>query len=144
MIFAVTYRYVLRFAEINVFLFIFFIFFYTTSKPTQPTKNKKETFCSSSRESVPITAKCICKYQEKEAMYCLYCVKCSIRNEPIFFNVFGAQESIPINRFSQPMKLGGPVRQTGLSYWPVRLGIDSWNPQKVLKYGLWFTWIRPE
>jgi hypothetical protein len=77
-------------------------------------------------------------------MYCMYCVKCSIRNEPIFVNVFEAQESIPINRFSQPMKLGGPVREIGLSYWPVRLGIDSWNPQKVLKYGLWFTWIRPE
>jgi hypothetical protein len=25
----------------------------------------------------------------------MYCVKCSIRNEPIFVNVFGAQESIP-------------------------------------------------
>ncbi len=75
----------------------------------------------------------------------MYCVKCSIRNEPIFVNdFFGAQESIPINRFRQPMKLGGPVREIGLSYWPVRLGIDSWNTQKVLKYGLWFTWIRPE
>jgi hypothetical protein len=32
---------------------------------------------------------------------------------------------------------GWPVRQIGLSYRPVRQGIDSWAPQKVYKYGLW-------
>ncbi len=34
------------------------------------------------------------------------------------------------------MWLGGPVRKIGLSYWPARLGIDSWAPQMVYKYGL--------
>ncbi len=37
----------------------------------------------------------------------------------------------------QTMWLGGPVRKIGLSYWPARLGIDSWAPQTVYKYGLW-------
>ncbi len=32
---------------------------------------------------------------------------------------------------------GGPVGQIGLSYRPIRLGIDSWAPKKVYKYGLW-------
>jgi hypothetical protein len=41
----------------------------------------------------------------------------------------------PRNRFRQ---LGWPVRQIGLSYWPARLGIDSWSPLKVYKYGLRF------
>jgi hypothetical protein len=31
------------------------------------------------------------------------------------------------------------VRQIGLSYWPAALGIDSWAPEKVYKYGLWST-----
>jgi hypothetical protein len=31
---------------------------------------------------------------------------------------------------------GGPVGQIGLSCQPARLGIDSWAPQKVYKYGL--------
>jgi hypothetical protein len=26
--------------------------------------------------------------------------------------------------------------KNGLSYWPARLGIDSWAPQRVYKYGL--------
>jgi hypothetical protein len=56
--------------------------------------------------------------------------------EPVFVIVYGAQESIPRNRFRQPMWLGGPVRKIGLSYWPARLGIDSWAPQMVYKYGL--------
>ncbi len=30
--------------------------------------------------------------------------------EPVFLNVYGAQESIPMNEFRQPMKPGGPVR----------------------------------
>jgi hypothetical protein len=49
--------------------------------------------------------------------------------EPVFVILYGAQESIPRNRFRQPMWLGGPVRKIGLSYWPARLGIDSWAPQ---------------
>ncbi len=68
--------------------------FYTAYRPRSPQKIT-DTFCSSSCESVPLTAECICKYQEKGAMYRMYCVKCSIRNEPIFVKVFGAQESIP-------------------------------------------------
>ncbi len=32
--------------------------------------------------------------------------------EPAFSNLFGAQETIPQNRFHQPMKPGGPIRQT--------------------------------
>jgi hypothetical protein len=31
--------------------------------------------------------------------------------EPEFVNFYGAQESIPRNRFRQPMKPGGPIRQ---------------------------------
>jgi hypothetical protein len=50
--------------------------------------------------------------------------------EPVFLNVYGAQESIPRNRFCQP------ELQIGLSYRPARLGIDSWAPEKVYKYGL--------
>ncbi len=51
--------------------------------------------------------------------------------EPEFVNVQGDQESIP------PAYRGGPVRQIGLSYRPIRLyiglrnrflGIDSWAP----------------
>ncbi len=38
--------------------------------------------------------------------------------EPVFVNVYGAQESIPRNRFRQPLKPAGPVRQIGLSYRP--------------------------
>jgi hypothetical protein len=48
--------------------------------------------------------------------------------EAVFVNVYGAQESIPRNRFRQPMQPCGPVRQIGLSYRPTRLGIDSWAP----------------
>jgi hypothetical protein len=34
-----------------------------------------------------------------------------VRNsEPVFLNVYEAQESIPRNEFRQPMKPGGPVR----------------------------------
>jgi hypothetical protein len=42
----------------------------------------------------------------------------------------------PRNRFRLPLYPGGPVRQIGLSYWSTRLGIDSWAPKKVYKYGL--------
>ncbi len=38
-------------------------------------------------------------------------------------NVYGAQESIPKNRFRQPTRPDG-----GLSYRPALLGIDSWIP----------------
>ncbi len=30
--------------------------------------------------------------------------------EPVFLNVYGAQDSIPRNEFRQPMQPGGPVR----------------------------------
>jgi hypothetical protein len=30
-----------------------------------------------------------------------------------------------------------PVRQKGLSHRPARLGIDSWAPSKVYKFGIW-------
>ncbi len=33
------------------------------------------------------------------------------KTEPVFLNVYGAQESIPRNEFRQPMYPGGPVRQ---------------------------------
>ncbi len=36
-----------------------------------------------------------------------------MESEPVFLNVYGAQESIPRNRFRQPMQPGGPVRQIG-------------------------------
>ncbi len=45
--------------------------------------------------------------------------------EPVFVNVYGAQELIPMDRFRQPMYTGGPVRQIGLSYRLAVLGIDS-------------------
>jgi hypothetical protein len=48
--------------------------------------------------------------------------------EPVFVNVYGAQELIPMDRFRQPMYTGGPVRQIGLSYRLAMLGIDSWAP----------------
>jgi hypothetical protein len=51
--------------------------------------------------------------------------------EPVFVNVYGAQESIP-----PAYVAGGPLRQIGLSYRPARLGIDSWAPQQVYKYAL--------
>jgi hypothetical protein len=35
------------------------------------------------------------------------------------------------------MKPCGSIRQIGLSYLPARLGIDSWAPNKVYKFGLW-------
>ncbi len=59
------------------------------------------------------------------------------QSEPVFVNVYGAQESIPRNRFRQPLQPDGPVRKIGLSYRPARLEIDSWSPSKVCKYGLW-------
>ncbi len=34
----------------------------------------------------------------------------TIISEPVFLNVYGAQESIPRNEFRQPMLPGGPVR----------------------------------
>jgi hypothetical protein len=43
--------------------------------------------------------------------------------EPVFVNVYGAQESILRNRFRSP-----PVRKIELSYRPARLEIDSWPP----------------
>ncbi len=58
--------------------------------------------------------------------------------EPVFVNVDGAKFSIPRNRFGPPLRPGGPVLQIGLSYRPARLGIDSWAPWKVYKYGLRF------
>jgi hypothetical protein len=38
-------------------------------------------------------------------------IHCSKNPEPVFLNFNGAQEPIPRNRFRQPMKPGGPVRQ---------------------------------
>jgi hypothetical protein len=40
--------------------------------------------------------------------------KCLMSAEPVFVNVYGAQELIPMDRFRQPMEPGGPVRQIGL------------------------------
>jgi hypothetical protein len=42
--------------------------------------------------------------------------------EPVFVNVYGAQESIPRNRFRQPLYTGGPVRQIGF-----RTGPPGWE-----------------
>ncbi len=42
--------------------------------------------------------------------------------EPVFVNVYGAQESNPMNRFRHPMKPGGPVRQIGC-----RTGPSAWE-----------------
>ncbi len=54
--------------------------------------------------------------------------------ESAFVNVYGAQESIPRNRFRQPIYPVEPVRQIGLSYRPASLpGLYK----KVYKYGLW-------
>jgi hypothetical protein len=33
----------------------------------------------------------------------------AVYTEPVFLNVYGAQESIPRNEFRQPMEPGGPV-----------------------------------
>jgi hypothetical protein len=63
--------------------------------------------------------------------------------EPVFVNVYEAQESIPRNRSRQSMKPGGPVRPIGLSYLSAMLGIDSWAPYKIYKYGLCTHWLRP-
>jgi hypothetical protein len=35
-------------------------------------------------------------------------------SDPVFVDVYGAQELIPSNRFHQSMSLGVPVRQIGL------------------------------
>jgi hypothetical protein len=40
----------------------------------------------------------------------LYLLGCRVTTEPVFLNVYGAQESIPKNEFLQPMLPGGPVR----------------------------------
>jgi hypothetical protein len=49
-------------------------------------------------------------------------VPVSLFAEPVFVNVYGAQESIPRNRLRPAMWSGGPVRQIGLLYRPARLG----------------------
>jgi hypothetical protein len=43
-------------------------------------------------------------------------------SEPVFVNNYGAQESIPRDRFRQPMQPGGPVRQIGM-----RTGPPGWE-----------------
>jgi hypothetical protein len=43
----------------------------------------------------------------------MYSVVTAFQPEPVFVNNYGAQESIPRNRFRQPMSPGGPVRQVG-------------------------------
>jgi hypothetical protein len=53
------------------------------------------------------------KKQRGSWVECLTCM-----SEPVFVNIFGAQESIPRNRFR-------------------KLGIDFWDPLKVYKSGLW-------
>jgi hypothetical protein len=45
--------------------------------------------------------------------------------EPIFVHVYGAQESIPPAYVAWR---SGTTKEIGLSYRPVRLGIDSWAP----------------
>ncbi len=42
-------------------------------------------------------------------------VSVSNSTEPLFVILYGAQESVPRNRFRQPMWLGGTVRKIGLS-----------------------------
>ncbi len=42
----------------------------------------------------------------------------TLQSEPVFVNVYGAQESIPRNRFRQPIEPGGPVRQIGFRTGP--------------------------
>jgi hypothetical protein len=89
-------------------------------------------------------------------MYIMY------RPEPIFLNVYGAQESIPRKELRQPMypelvfvdllrspginsQQGGPVRQLYLSFWPARLHRLAESVLRnrfpgsinVYKYGLW-------
>jgi hypothetical protein len=46
--------------------------------------------------------------------------------EPVFLNVYGAQESIPRNEFRQPMKPGGPVQK------PYSYSVPS--PHRLFKY----------
>ncbi len=65
-----------------------------------------------------------------------YDILLKFQPEPVFVNVYGAQESIPKNRFRQPMQPDRPVRQIELSYRSARLEIDSWAPSKVYKYEL--------
>ncbi len=59
------------------------------------------------------------------------------RKEPEFVNVKEPRNRCQGNRFPQPMKPGGPVRQIGLSYRPPNLEIDCWSLWKMYKYGLW-------
>ncbi len=53
------------------------------------------------------------------------------RTEPVFVIVYGAQESIPRNRFRQPMQLGGSVRKqgcrTGPPGWESIPGLLKWS-----------------
>jgi hypothetical protein len=56
----------------------------------------------------------------------------------VFVIVYGAQESIPRNRSRKPVWFGVLIRKIGLTYWPARLGIDSWAPKMDYKYGLRF------
>jgi hypothetical protein len=45
--------------------------------------------------------------------------KCTVSySELVFVNIYGVQESIPINRFRQPTSPCGPVQQIGFSYRP--------------------------
>ncbi len=59
----------------------------------------------------------------------------TVDTEPVFVNVYGAQESTPRNQFRQPMQPGRPVRKIGLSYRPARLGIDSWALKRSTNTG---------
>ncbi len=72
-------------------------------------------------------------YFSRQLFIFLLCNYCYVLTpaEPVFLNVKGAQESIP--QFYVAWRAG---TQIGLSYRPARLGINSWAPLKVYKFGL--------
>ncbi len=81
------------------------------------------------------------RFKKSYDFNCVPAIANILDSEPEFVNFLGSQE--PRARFCKrlrrtgidsedpippAMQHGGPVRQIGLSYRPVRLGIDSWAP----------------
>ncbi len=54
--------------------------------------------------------------------------KTPIPPEPVFVNIYGAQESIPGINVTPAYVAWRADMTIGLSYQPARLGIDSWAP----------------
>jgi hypothetical protein len=56
--------------------------------------------------------------------------------EPVFVNVYGAQESITRNRYRQHRQPGGPIQRIGFIVFARQAGNRFRAPKRVNKYGL--------